>query len=82
MNHQDTFPRLDLRGLAIRDQLLSIYHKGSWLFAIQNALVNHTHPFSKVLQMIMDQYNAAPDEVLDVIPKETINKIKEFTSSK
>lgn len=73
----DSFPILDLRGLAIRDQLLAIYHKGSWWFSIENALVNHTHPFKQVMQMILDQYQVAPDETLDVIPQKTIDLIKE-----
>lgn len=73
----DSFPIVDLRGLAIRDQLLAIYHKGSWWFSIENALVNHTHPFKQVMQMILDQYQVAPDETLDVIPQKTIDLIKE-----
>jgi hypothetical protein len=70
------FPSLDLRGLQIRDQLLAIYHPGAWWFSIENALVNHTHPFKQVLQMILDQYEQAPSETLDVIPQETIDQIK------
>lgn len=73
----NSFPSLDLRGLAIRDQLLAIYHKGSWWFSIENALVNHTHPFKQVIQMILDQYRVAPSETLDVIPQKTINLIKQ-----
>lgn len=72
-----TLPSLDLRPLAIRDQLLAIYHKGSWWFSIENALINHTHPFKQVMQMILDQYRVAPSETLDVIPQKTIDLIKE-----
>lgn len=72
-----TFPSLDLRPIAIRDQLLAIYHKGSWWFSIENALVNHTYPFKQVMQMILDQYQVAPDETLDVIPQKTIDLIKD-----
>lgn len=73
----NSFPSLDLRGLQIRDQLLAIYNKGAWWFSIENALINHTHPFKQILRMIMDQYRDALDETLDVIPQSTINLIKE-----
>lgn len=77
MKTTNPFPSLDLRPIAIRNQLLAIYHKGSWWFSIENALVNHTHPFKQVMQMILDQYKVAPDETLDVIPQKTIDLIKE-----
>lgn len=73
----NSFPNLDLRGLEIRDKLLAIYHKGSWWFSIENALVNHTHPFKQVMQMILDQYRVAPQETLDVIPPSTIELIEQ-----
>jgi hypothetical protein len=63
--------------MAIRDQLLAIYHKGAWWFSIENALVNKTFPLSKIARMILDQYEQSPSETLDVIPPSTIELIKE-----
>ena len=71
------FPRLDLRVLAIKDQLMGISDKSSWGFSILNALIYNTHPLKDIIKMIMDQYNSAPEEVLDIIPQSTINLIKE-----
>jgi hypothetical protein len=74
---RDSFPSLDLCPMAIRDQLLAIYHKGSWWASIEIALVKKTHPLAEICKMIMDQYKSAPDEVLDVIPQETIKLIED-----
>ncbi len=70
------FPSMNLQSLAIKDQLLAIYHPGAWWFSIENALVNKTHPLKDIFKMILDQYNSAPTMVLDVIDHNIIKQIQ------
>jgi len=77
MKTSASFPQLDMRVLAIKDQLMGISDKSSWGFSILHALIYNTHPLKDIVKMILDQYYAAPESVLDVISQETINLIKE-----
>lgn len=76
MSTSNSFPPLDLRTLRIRDELELISDQSLFGFSIRNAL-NNKKPLREIVKMILDQYKATPEKVLDIVPQETITLIKE-----
>lgn len=61
--------------MKIRDKLSAVSEKGSFGFSILVAL-DRKKPLKSILEMIMEQYESCPSEVLDVVDQETIDLIK------
>ena len=63
--------------MKIRDKLAEVSEKTSFGFAILTGLRNNK-PLKPILDMIIDQYECAPLQVLDVLHQGTINDIKKL----
>ena len=73
----NSFPQLDLRALSIRDQLENVSDKTLLGFCIRLSL-QRDKPTRIIFKTIMDAYADNESLVLDVIPQETINQIKQL----
>lgn len=63
--------------MKIQDKLAEVSEKSSFGFAILTGLRNNK-PMKAILDMIMDQYECAPNAVLDIVDEATINDIKKL----
>lgn len=64
-----------IQAMDIRLKLESIHSQGMYATTILLALDNKK-PLRSVLKMIVDGYEEAPSEILDIVDKETIQQIK------
>lgn len=70
-----TFPKIDLRVIKIKEDLLSLYSTGLFADTIRQALYNNT-PVRDVCKMVMEQHKADPVDVEFVVGPELLTLIK------
>ena len=79
METYKSFPDLgrSFAKMRLQDQLDAIPDNTFLGYSIRNARIEK-RPLQEIAETILSQYNDAPGIVLDVVPQETINLIKQI----